>query len=74
VYVVHGRVVVEPAGFLIAKVAEAVPLRRRLGVEGPCVVIDNPVTLLVDILVEGLTAKKWLVFLVVERCVEGYSS
>jgi hypothetical protein len=43
---------------LVAEMPQAVPLRRRLRVEGPDVVVDDARRFLVELLVEGLAAEE----------------
>jgi len=54
----EGGVVVEARGALVAEVAEAVPLRGGLRVEGPDVVVNDAGGLLVEVLVEGLAGEE----------------
>jgi len=54
----EGGVVVETLGFLVAEVAEAVPLGGGLGVEVPGVVVDYARFLLVDVFLEDLAAEE----------------
>jgi hypothetical protein len=68
--VVEGDAVVEDFLLLVAEMAEAVPLRRRLGVECPDVIIYYARRFLIQFLVEGLTAEERLGALGVERPVE----
>lgn len=56
--VVEGDAVVELGFFLVAEVAQAVPLGGRLRVEGPDVVVDDAGRFLVDFLVESLPAEE----------------
>lgn len=51
-------VVVEALGFLVAEVAETVPLGGGLGVEMPGVVVDYSGLFLVDIFFEDLAAEE----------------
>ena len=69
--VVHAHVVVEARCLLVREMAEAVPLRRGLRVEGPDVVVDEAGAFLVDGFVEGLPLEEGFVFLEVEGQVEG---
>jgi hypothetical protein len=55
---------------LVAKVAQPVPLRRRLCVEGPDVVVDDARRFLVQFLVESLAAEERQRALGVQRPVE----
>jgi hypothetical protein len=68
--VVEGDAVVEDFLLLVAEMAEAVPLRRRLGVESPDVIIHYARRFLIQFLVEGLTAEERLGALGIERPVE----
>ena len=51
-------VVVEALGLLVAEVPEAVPLRGRLRVEVPGVVVDYSREFLVDVFLEDLAAEE----------------
>ena len=68
--VVERDAVVEDLLLLVAEVAQAVPLRGRLGVEGPDVVVDDSGGFLVELLVEGLAAEEGQGTLGVEGPVE----
>ena len=61
VNIIERDAVIEHFFFLVAEVAQAVPLRGGLGVEGPDVVVDDARRFLVKLLVEGLAAEegKW---------------
>ena len=68
--VIEGDAVVEDFLLLVAEMAKAVPLRRRLGVESPDIIVYYAGRFLVQFLVEGLTAEERLGALSVERPVE----
>ena len=68
--VVEGDVVVEALGSLVGEVAQTVPLRAGLRVEGPDVVVDDARRLVQDLLVKGLAAEEGQVALRVEGPVE----
>ena len=68
--VVQRDTIVENLFLLVAKVAQAVPLRRRLRVEGPDVVVDDARRFLVQLLVESLATEEGQRALGVQRPVE----
>lgn len=68
--VLDRRVVVEPLRLLVPKVAEPIPLRRALRVEGPRVVVHNPRLLLVHVLLEHLPPEERFGPLEVQRRVQ----
>ena len=72
--IVEGDAVVEDFLLLVAEMAEAVPLRRRLCVESPDIVVHYARRLLVQFLVECLTAEEGLGALCVEGPVEADAS
>jgi len=70
VNVVKGDTVVENFLLLVAEMAETVPLRRRLRVESPDIIVHYARRFLVQFLVESLAAEEGLGALSIERPVE----
>lgn len=68
--IIERQPIIELGLLLVSEVAQAIPLRRRLGVEGPDVVVDDARRLLVDFFVELLAAEEGQVALRVERPVD----
>ena len=68
--IIQRDAIIEYFLLLVAKVAQAVPLRRRLRVEGPDVIVDDARRFLVQFLVESLPAEEGQRALGVQRPVE----
>lgn len=71
--VLDGGVVVESLRLLVPEVAEPVPLRRALRVEGPGVVVHDPGLLLVHVFLEDLAPEERFGPLEVQWCVERHA-
>lgn len=55
---VDRHAIIKLAFLLVPKVAEAIPLRRHLGIKGPDVVVDDARRLVDEVLVEELALEK----------------
>lgn len=56
--ILHCHATIEFGFFLVAEVAEPIPLARHLGVEGPDIVVDDAGRLLEEFLVEELALEE----------------